>query len=46
MESRGQNNNANKTLVAASKAAINETHPIYINSDKLPVRPITVTRPS
>lgn len=45
MESRGQNNNANKTLVAASKAAINETHPIYINSDKLPVRPITVTRP-
>lgn len=46
MESRGQNNNANKTLVAASKAAINETNPIYINSDKLPVRPLTVTRPS
>ena len=46
MESHGVNNDANRSYIAATKDDVTPANPIYINGDKLPVRPLTVTKVS
>ena len=43
MEEHGSDNKNNRTDIAANSGALTTTEPIYINDDKLPVLPLTVT---
>ena len=44
MESHGKNNDANRSYILTTGTNVNDDYPIYINSDNLPVRPVTVTK--
>ena len=46
MEGHGTNNLENRTNIAANRGSVSEEKPIFINDDKLPVRPLTVERTS